>query len=163
MIPRRPALVLFLWVFVILSGGVRNGSSVITEAPVLPRPPAFQVYPEGLAIPAVRLRSSVVTNPVWSARNLPPGLTLNRQGVLSGKPRWDKKWGNGNLSPILTFTVTASNARLKLRETETRAVRITRDLTTRVLTTSLPDGKMDVRYFEGLNNSHFEKGVSPAY
>jgi hypothetical protein len=32
---------------------------------------------------------------------------------------------------------------------------ITRDLTTRILTTSLPDGKMDVRYFEGLNNSHF--------
>jgi formylglycine-generating enzyme required for sulfatase activity len=82
----------------------------------------------------------------FKARGLPPGLDLNRRGVLSGKPIWQDEWAG--TSQTITF-------RVSIHEMRGGAEICGSDVTINIIKTPelsivtpglLPDGMMDVRY-----------------
>ena len=111
----------------------------------------------GYAYGPVKFSSNITTQKaVWSAKNLPPGLTFNQLGVLSGVATWDSKWSIGNATTTRNFTVSFSVKGLPSNDGPLPVlITVVKTTPPTITTTQLPAGKMDVRYANPGNDIGF--------
>ena len=141
----------FLAVFCFFFSSVYCVQAAITTSPAYTWSGNLNVLQNatvGYTYGPVKFSSNTTTQrAVWSAKGLPPGLTFNRLGVLSGVAKWDPKWSIGNATATRNFSVSFSvRGSPKNDGPISILIPVVKTTPPTITTILLPAGKMDVRY-----------------